>query len=61
MNNNGIKWLDLKKEHVQGIINLEFHHRDPFDRLLIAQAKYEQMVILTIDKFIPKYNVTTVW
>ncbi len=61
INNNGIKWLDLKKEHVQGIINLEFHHRDPFDRLLIAQAKYEQMSIITVDKQIEKYDVTTIW
>ena len=61
INNNGIKWLDLKKEHVQGIINLEFHHRDPFDRLLIAQAKYEEMSIMTIDKQIEKYDITTIW
>ncbi len=61
INNNGIKWLDLKKEHVQGIINLEFHHRDPFDRLLIAQVKYEEMSIMTIDKQIEKYDVTTIW
>ncbi len=61
MVNNGIKWLDLKKEHVQGIINLEFHHRDPFDRLLIAQAQYEQLVIMTVDKCIDKYNIATLW
>lgn len=61
MINNGIKWLDLKKEHVQGIIDLEFHHRDPFDRLLIAQARYEESAIMTIDKQIEKYEVTTIW
>jgi len=61
MINNGIKWLDLKKEHVQGIIKLESHHRDPFDRLLIAQARYEHMTIMTIDKQIEKYDVTTIW
>ena len=61
INNNGIKWLDLKKEHVQGIISLEFHHRDPFDRLLISQAKFEQLTLMTIDKNISNYNVTTVW
>jgi len=61
MINNGIKWLDLKKEHVQGIINLEFHHRDPFDRLLISQAQYEQLVFMTIDRQIAKYNITTLW
>ncbi len=61
MINNGIKWLDLKKEHVQGILNLDFHHRDPFDRLLIAQAIHEHSAIMTLDKQIAKYDVTTIW
>ncbi|MCK5202169.1 MAG: type II toxin-antitoxin system VapC family toxin [Spirochaetales bacterium] len=61
MINNGIKWLDLKKEHIHGIIDLDFHHRDPFDRLLIAQAQHEELAILTIDKFIAEYNVKTLW
>ena len=61
MINNGIKWLDIKKEHIHGIINLEFNHRDPFDRLLIAQAQYEQLAIMTIDKQIAKYDITTLW
>ena len=61
MINNGIKWLDLKKEHIHRIINLEFHHRDPFDRLLIAQAQHEKLTIMTIDKHIAEYNVTTLW
>ncbi len=61
MINNGIKWLDLKIEHIHGIINLDFHHRDPFDRLLIAQAQYEELAILTIDEYISKYDVKTLW
>jgi PIN domain nuclease of toxin-antitoxin system len=35
---NGILWLDIKREHMSTIITLPWHHRDPFDRLLIAQA-----------------------
>jgi PIN domain nuclease of toxin-antitoxin system len=41
--------------------NLPFIHRDPFDRLLVAAAMAEGMVILTADTEIQKYHVETVW
>lgn len=37
------------------------HHSDPFDRLLIAQAKNHKLTILTPDKYIKKYNVKQAW
>ncbi len=58
---NGIKWLPIKKEHCWGIVNLPMIHRDPFDRLLIAQALFEQMTLLTADDSIQQYNVPIVW
>ena len=36
-------------------------HGDPFDRLLVAQAQTESMVIITSDKIIPQYPVRTIW
>ena len=36
-------------------------HRDPFDRLLIAQAQCENLTLITRDTIIPKYDVKTVW
>ncbi|GGT17278.1 hypothetical protein GCM10010207_15650 [Streptomyces atratus] len=36
---------------------LPAHHRDPFDRILIAQARTEGMTVLTRDKWIPSYDV----
>ena len=36
-------------------------HRDPFDRLIIAQATYEGAVIITKDSIMPKYDVKTIW
>ena len=45
MARNGIQWLPIQKEHLLGVLDLPFLHRDPFDRLLVAQARHEQMVI----------------
>ena len=58
---NGIKWLPIEKEHSQGIIDLPVIHRDPFDRLLIAQARAENMTMLTADSQIQQYDVSTIW
>ena len=58
---NGIRWLDLKPEHFRGIIDLPFLHRDPFDRLLVAQAIQERCALVTGDPLIPRYGVKTVW
>jgi PIN domain nuclease of toxin-antitoxin system len=40
---------------------MPFHHRDPFDRLLIAQALTEKMTLVTIDKEFKKYGVKLLW
>ncbi|MCP4427498.1 MAG: type II toxin-antitoxin system VapC family toxin [Chloroflexi bacterium] len=58
---NGIKWLPIEKEHSQGIIELPMLHRDPFDRLLIAQARAESMTLLTADSKIQQYDIPTIW
>jgi PIN domain nuclease of toxin-antitoxin system len=46
---NGIDVLDTRTEHVARVVHLPFHHRDPFDRLLIAQAKVEGVHIVGAD------------
>ena len=46
---NGIQWLPIGKEHVQGLLDLPWYHMDPFDRLLIAQAVHEELIILTVN------------
>jgi PIN domain nuclease of toxin-antitoxin system len=58
---NGIKWLPIEKEHSQSIIELPMIHRDPFDRLLIAQAYAEGMTLLTADSNIKQYDIPTIW
>jgi PIN domain nuclease of toxin-antitoxin system len=58
---NGIKPLYIGIEHTTVIASLPFHHRDPFDRLLIAQAMTEKMPIISIDAAFDDYPVTRVW
>jgi PIN domain nuclease of toxin-antitoxin system len=61
MNYNAILWLEPKKAHLQKIVSLPWHHRDPFDRLLVAQALCEHLTIITADPDIKKYAVPTLW
>jgi PIN domain nuclease of toxin-antitoxin system len=53
--------LPLGLGHVLAVGTLPTHHRDPFDRMLVAQAEVERLPILTHDPQIRKYNVETVW
>lgn len=61
MRRNAIQWCPLKPEHMQGIVDLPFLHRDPFDRLLVSQARHERLSLVTADPWIPRYGVKTVW
>jgi PIN domain nuclease of toxin-antitoxin system len=58
---NGIQWLPIEKEHCQGLLQLPPIHRDPFDRLLIAQARFAEMTLLTADSHIQQYDIPTIW
>ena len=55
---NGFELLNIKVDHVAIVATLPFHHRDPFDRLLIAQAMVEKMPILSVDALFDAYPVT---
>ncbi len=52
--------LPIRRSHIDGILELPFHHRDPFDRLLIAQARSEKLKLVTRDANIHKYDVQTI-
>ncbi|MEM6529942.1 MAG: type II toxin-antitoxin system VapC family toxin [Chloroflexota bacterium] len=58
---NGMIVLPVLQSHVYGLSELGNHHRDPFDRLLIAQARYEGMTLVTADPQVQAYTVTTLW
>ena len=51
----------MSPESLPSLAALPMLHRDPFDRLLIAQERHESMAIVTADKHIKKYDVRTIW
>lgn len=53
--------LPVISEHLFALASLPVLHPDPFDRLLIAQAKYENLTIVTADEYIREYDIKTLW
>jgi PIN domain nuclease of toxin-antitoxin system len=58
---NDFNILPVSIEHLIAYESLEIIHRDPFDRILVAQAMVEKMVIITKDENIKKYKIKTEW
>ena len=58
---NIIHWLPIEKSHCLELLTLPHHHRDPFDRLLIAQARSEGLSLLSADPNFGRYDVPVVW
>jgi PIN domain nuclease of toxin-antitoxin system len=58
---NGIQALGLHLPHVARVAALPFHHRDPFDRLLAAQALVEGLSIVSADPVFKRYGVPRIW
>ena len=58
---NGIQALAVQLPHAARVAVLPFHHRDPFDRLLAAQALVEDLSVVSADPVFRKYGVTRVW
>lgn len=53
--------LPITADHLTCLGTLPFIHRDPFDRIIIAQAMAEDFTIITADHVIPQYPVKTLW
>ncbi len=58
---NKIETLGIKVEHVAIVATLPFHHRDPFDRLLIAQSQAEQMPLVSNEVVFDNYAIKRLW
>ncbi len=58
---NGFDLLPVTVEHTSVVTTLPFHHRDPFDRLLMAQAIEEKLTLLSVDSVYDDYGVTRLW
>ena len=61
MKNNGFTLLTVTLPHVYALKALPLHHNDPFDRLLIAQARAEGLTAVTRDGEFEKYEVDLLW
>jgi len=58
---NNFELLPITDEHLAVLVDLPFHHKDPFDRMLIAQAGYEDISIVSADEQLDAYNITRIW
>jgi PIN domain nuclease of toxin-antitoxin system len=61
LNAAGLPLLRIDEHHARLAGELPLLHRDPFDRMLIAQARVESLSIVTADERIPRYGVPVIW
>ena len=59
--NNGFTVLQIKDEYMERLLTLPLIHRDPFDRLIMTTALAEDLIIITTDENIQKYDVKWIW
>jgi PIN domain nuclease of toxin-antitoxin system len=59
--NNDIDILPITFDHLQKLVTLPFHHRDPFDRIIISQGLAENFRIVTKDKELENYTERILW
>lgn len=58
---SGVDLLPITPRHADRVGTLPLHHRDPFDRLLIAQAESENLTLVTADGDVRRYGIQVVW
>ncbi len=58
---NGVSVLPLTFDHVRRLEEIPLHHRDPFDRILIAQSIDERLPLVSADPQFAKYSVELIW
>jgi PIN domain nuclease of toxin-antitoxin system len=59
--NNALTPLPITMAHAVRVADLPYHHRDPFDRLLIAQALEEDVPLLSADEILSTYGIRRLW
>jgi len=58
---SGFRMLPVEWQHAAAVEKLPAHHRDPFDRLLVAQALVENLTVVTCDEVFRSYGIKVVW
>lgn len=61
LDGNGFDTLPITRTHITQFVSLPLHHRDPFDRLIIAQSLAENMPIVGADAVFDQYGVQRLW
>ena len=61
LEDNRLEILPITVRHAAAVATLPFHHRDPFDRLIIAQAVVEQVPVLSADATFDSYPIARIW
>jgi PIN domain nuclease of toxin-antitoxin system len=59
--NDGFKLLDIDSRHCSAVARLPFHHRDPFDRMRLAQALTDDLTLVSRDAELRRYPVKVAW
>ncbi|NJR62832.1 MAG: type II toxin-antitoxin system VapC family toxin [Cyanobacteria bacterium CRU_2_1] len=57
----GVRSLEITATHALRAATLPLHHRDPFDRMLIAQAQIDEMTLVSADSMFSQYDVSILW
>ncbi|MBE0467765.1 MAG: type II toxin-antitoxin system VapC family toxin [Candidatus Desulforudis sp.] len=58
---NAILSLPIRMSHALHVYSLPLHHRDPFDRMLVAQSQLDDLPVITADPLIARYPVKVIW
>ena len=58
---NNFRLISISLEHASAIENLPFHHRVPFDRILVAQCQTEALELMSADKMFDQYGINRLW
>ena len=58
---NNFQILPISISHAARVTDLPFHHRDPFDRLIIAQAQIEKVPVVSNDQMFDRYGIERIW
>ena len=58
---NNFRILHIQPMHTAAVTSMRFHHRDPFDRLIVAQAMVEQIAVISNDPALDAYGITRLW
>ena len=61
IHDNGFSILPIEPRHTEQVITLPKHHNDPFDRLLVTQARQGDLALVTRDGLVSQYDIDVIW